>query len=279
MTLVESQHTSAAASVMSTAAPSAARSTRTDRSVASPATPVSAGMPAPGDARHRLLPRPLMLMAGLGANALGVAVITKAELGTTPLAAIPYGLSLVLPHLTLGQWTIVFGLALTVVQLMVDPTPVRWGQVGVQTVLGIVFGSAIDLCMALLTHVSLHGYLQALALLLLGCLVIAVGAYLEVVANIVMLPGDAFVRAVSRRAHVRFGRVRVVSDVSMSLIGAAISWIFLHSAGSVREGTLISAIVVGLTVNRLDALRERWARHSPRRNHAIGSDGRVRAPQ
>ncbi|WP_300765904.1 DUF6198 family protein [uncultured Bifidobacterium sp.] len=196
-----------------------------------------------------------LLLAGLAANALGVAVVTEAHLGTSPIAAIPYGLSLVVPGLTLGEWTIVFGLALTAVQIVIDPAEPDWRSLGIQTVLGFVFGYAIDVFVPVARLLSPAGYAPKVVMLLGGCLVIAVGAFLEVMANLAMLPGDAFIRALCRRFDARFGKVRVISDVTMSVTGAAVCWIFLGSLGSVREGTVISAIAVGLMIHGLARMR------------------------
>ena len=48
--------------------------------------------------------------------------------------------------------------------------------------------------MALLKGFLPSTYLTKLVVLLIGCLIIAFGAYFEVIADVVMLPGDAFVR-------------------------------------------------------------------------------------
>lgn len=101
------------------------------------------------------------------------------------------------------------------------------------------------------------GYLLSFVVLIVGCAVIVAGASLEVVADLAMLPGDAFVRAICRRTKVRFGRVRTISDVSMSAIGFLICWIVMHSPGSVREGTLVSAALVGLMIGKLGHLTHR----------------------
>jgi uncharacterized membrane protein YczE len=93
--------------------------------------------------------RRLVLLTGLAANAFGVAAVTQAHLGTSPIAAIPYALSLVVSQLSLGQWTIVFGLVLTLIQIVVDPTAPDWPQLGAQTILGLIFGYAIDVFMCL----------------------------------------------------------------------------------------------------------------------------------
>lgn len=94
-------------------------------------------------------------------------------------------------------------------------------------------------------------YWQSLLYLLLGCLIIAGGAYLEVIADVVMLPGDAFVRAICHHWTYEYGQVRVCSDISMSLLGAIICLVWLHNLKGVREGTLISALLVGSLVKLL----------------------------
>lgn len=48
---------------------------------------------------------------GLFVNSLGVSVVTKAELGTSPISSIPYVLSLNFP-LSLGVFTVVFSVVL-----------------------------------------------------------------------------------------------------------------------------------------------------------------------
>lgn len=53
------------------------------------------------------LKRYLLFLVGLFVNALGVSLVTKANLGTSPISSIPYVLSLNFPF-TLGNFTIFF---------------------------------------------------------------------------------------------------------------------------------------------------------------------------
>ena len=55
--------------------------------------------------------RYIIFLIGLFVNSLGVSLITKANLGTSPISSIPYVLSLNFP-LTLGNFTIIFSLLL-----------------------------------------------------------------------------------------------------------------------------------------------------------------------
>ena len=64
------------------------------------------------------LERYFIFLVGLFINSLGVSLVTKADLGTSPISSIPYVLSLNIP-LTLGQFTIVFSLLLILLQLFI----------------------------------------------------------------------------------------------------------------------------------------------------------------
>ena len=46
-----------------------------------------------------------VFFAGLLCNAFGVAFITKADLGTTPISSIPYTLSIIFPKFTIGDFS------------------------------------------------------------------------------------------------------------------------------------------------------------------------------
>ena len=97
--------------------------------------------------------------------------------------------------------------------------------------------------------------------LLIGCCIIAFGAYLEVIADVVMLPGDAFVRAIAKAVKREYGGVRIISDISMSVVAGILCLIFLHQLSGVREGTIISALLVGNLVKIFSRLFARVTNH------------------
>lgn len=99
--------------------------------------------------------------------------------------------------------------------------------------------------MLFLRKLSPEIYGLKIPVLLIGCFILAFGAYLEVIADVVMLPGDAFVRAIARAVRKEYGTVRMISDITMSVIAAVLCLVFLHQLSGVREGTIISALLVG----------------------------------
>ena len=189
------------------------------------------------------LKRYLIFLVGLFVNSLGVSLITKANLGTSPISSIPYVLSLNFPF-TLGNFTIFFSIFLIVLQLIILRKNFKLEYI-LQIPVSIIFGYFIDLTMILFSWVNPETYIMKIVYLLIGCLILGVGVYMEVLADVVMLPGESFVRAIVLTWKTNFGTTKICFDVSMSVIAAVLSFIFAGSLAGVREGTVIAALLVG----------------------------------
>lgn len=189
------------------------------------------------------LKRYLIFLVGLFVNSLGVSLITKANLGTSPISSIPYVLSLNFPF-TLGNFTIFFSIFLIVLQLIILRKNFKLEHI-LQIPASIIFGYFIDLTMILFSWVNPEAYIMKIVYLLIGCLILGVGVYMEVLADVVMLPGESFVRAIVLTWKTNFGTTKICFDVSMSVIAAVLSFVFAGRLAGVREGTVIAALLVG----------------------------------
>lgn len=189
------------------------------------------------------LKRYLIFLVGLFVNSLGVSLITKANLGTSPISSIPYVLSLNFPF-TLGNFTIFFSVFLIALQLIILRKNFKLEHI-LQIPVSIIFGYFIDLTMILFSWVNPEAYIMKIVYLLMGCLILGVGVYMEVLADVVMLPGESFVRAIVLTWKTNFGTTKICFDVSMSVIAAVLSFVFAGRLDGVREGTVIAALLVG----------------------------------
>ena len=170
------------------------------------------------------LKRHLIFLVGLFVNSLGVSLITKANLGTSPISSIPYVLSLNFPFI-LGNFTIFFSIFLIVLQLIILRKNFKLEHI-LQIPVSIIFGYFIDLTMILFSWVNPEAYIMKIVYLLIGCLILGVGVYMEVLADVVMLPGESFVRAIVLTWKTNFGTTKICFDVSMSVIAAVLSFVF-----------------------------------------------------
>lgn len=185
----------------------------------------------------------VVFLIGLFVNSLGVSLITKASLGTSPISSIPYVLSLNFPF-TLGNFTIFFSIFLILLQILILRKNFKLEHL-LQIPVSIVFGYFIDLTMLMFFWVHPDSYLMKIVYLLVGCLILGFGVYMEVLADVVMLPGESFVRAIVLTWKTNFGTTKICFDVSMSVIAAILSFAFSGKLMGVREGTIIAALLVG----------------------------------
>ena len=192
--------------------------------------------------KAELIKRYIFLLAGLFVNGLGVSFITKAGLGTSPITSIPYTLSLGFTP-TVGMFTLVFNIFLVILQVILLRRNFQLQNL-LQLPIIALFSFFIDLTMSLLGFIQPETYLLKVISLVIGCLILGFGVFMEMVANVAMLPGEATVRAVSDVFSTDFGKTKIAFDSSMTVIAAILSFIMFRHLDGVREGTIVAAILV-----------------------------------
>lgn len=189
------------------------------------------------------LKRYLLFLVGLFVSSLSVSLVTKANLGTSPISSIPYVLSLNFLF-TLGNFTIIFSLFLIALQVLILRKNFKAEYI-LQIPVSIAFGYFIDFTMYIFFWVNPQNYLIKIVTLLIGCIILGFGVYIEVIADVVMLPGESFVRAIVQTWNTNFGTTKIVFDCSMTIIAGILSFVFSGKLNGVREGTVIAALLVG----------------------------------
>ena len=193
--------------------------------------------------KTELIKRYIFLLVGLFVNGLGVSFITKAGLGTSPITSIPYTLSLSFTP-TVGMFTLVFNIFLVILQVILLRRNFQLQNL-LQLPIIALFSFFIDLTMSLLGFMQPETYAMKVVSLIVGCLILGFGVFMEMVANVAMLPGEATVRAVSDVFSTDFGKTKITFDSSMTVIAAILSFIMFKHLDGVREGTIVAAILVG----------------------------------
>lgn len=188
---------------------------------------------------------------GVIINAFGVAVITKAALGTSPISSVPYVLSLRFVP-TLGQFTFVVNLLFIAVQVVLRGRkfpPIQFLQV----VVNLVFSAFIDVSMRVLWWFEPDALPVKLVALVLGCAILGCGISIEVAPDALLVPGEGVVGAIADRTGIRFGSVKVAFDVTLVAIALGLSLWFFHGINGLGLGTVVSALLVGRFVNLCNA--------------------------
>lgn len=195
--------------------------------------------------------RYILFAVSLFVNAMGIAFITKALLGTSPITSVTYVLSMFTP-LTIGQWTIVLNLLFVLFELPFMTRKELKDDLRMfllQIPISLCFGTFIDLSMNMLYWLEPVKYIDQIIYLLVGCVILAAGITLEVKANVAMMSGEYFVRVISQRFHGEFGYVKLCFDITLVCIACLFSICFMSGIYGVREGTVAAALLVGPIVH------------------------------
>ncbi len=193
--------------------------------------------------RSELIKRYLFLIIGLISSSLGIALITKAGLGTSPISSLPYVLSIIFPF-TLGEFTFIVNMLMIVGQIIILKKKFHKLQF-LQVPMTIIFSFSIDIFMSLFSLLNPTFYFVKIFSLLIGCIFIGLGISLQVHSNVLILPGEGMVRAISFKLEKEFGTVKTLFDISLVVISILLSLAFLGKIAGLREGTLIAALIVG----------------------------------
>ena len=110
------------------------------------------------------------------------------------------------------------------------------------------FSYFIDTSMQITEFLSSDIYWKCFAVSMLGNVVLGLGVALEVFAGAAALPGEGLVLAVSTVLHKPFSSVKIANDVILVLLALLLSYCVFHEIRGLREGTVISALCVGIFV-------------------------------
>ena len=91
-------------------------------------------------------------------------------------------------------------------------------------------------------------YLLQLIMLFCGCAILGLGISCQLTADVMFIPGEGFVKALSARLKKEFGLIKISFDFSLVACAALASWVFISHLTGIREGTAIAAFAVGLFV-------------------------------
>lgn len=188
-----------------------------------------------------------MFVAALFVMSLGIALVTRGNLGTTPISSLPL-VSSYASNLTFGETTFLINLLFVVAQWLLLRRSINKVLLLAQIPITFAFSYFIDTSMKFTEFLSSDVYWKCLAVSMLGNVVLRLGVALEVFSGAAALPGEGLVLAVSTVLHKPFSSVKIANDVILVLLVLLLSYCVFHGIRGLREGTVISALCVGVCV-------------------------------
>ena len=186
----------------------------------------------------------LVYIVGLFIMTLGISLSVKSNLGVSPVSSIPYTITCI-TGLEMGKATILFHIVLVVMQILILRKAFQMKNL-LQVVVGVIFGYFTTFSNYLFSFLPTPEHMTVQLLMMLGSTVlIAVGIFFYLPADIVPLAGEGAMKAVSDTTHIAFNKVKVGFDISMVIISLISCLVALGTLGSVGVGTIIAAVLVG----------------------------------
>lgn len=179
----------------------------------------------------------LMLMA------LGVALSVNSNLGVSPVNSLPYVVSRIV-NVQMGTCVTVifcFYILLQILLLRKDFHPVNLLQI----VFSTIFGYFVDFAKMLVGDFAIPTYFGQLTMLFGSIVLIALGVLLYMDVELVPMPMEGLSSCVAKKLGKPFPTMKSVIDCLVVAIGMILSFLFLGALEGIREGTVITAVVVG----------------------------------
>lgn len=202
-----------------------------------------------------------LFLIGLFIASMGVAFSTKAGLGTSPVASLPYSVSLVSDLLSFGGWLNVLSVIQITVQVILLRKKCKPLEIVVQTVLAFVYGYLTNLSCFIISGIEVNNYFEQLLYMFIGCIVLAFGIWLQFKGKVAILPGEAMNRAISEVTGKKYENIKILFDIIYIILSAVICLVFFGKPEGVREGSIIAAIAVGSIIKLYNFIFEKIKKH------------------
>ena len=192
----------------------------------------------------------ILLAIGLFFLTTGITLSIRSGLGTSAVSAIPYVFSET-SGWGLGLSNFCFFVVLAMAQMLILGRPDR--RVLAQVPFGMLFSLFITLTGKLFDFSLPEVYPLRLAVLLASLVFTALGIYFYMEANLVLNAPEGFQRTVTKWLDKPFHQVKILLDCLFVLCAAGIGLLAEQRVIGVREGTLLSALLVGRFIGWIPA--------------------------
>ena len=179
---------------------------------------------------------------GLLILAFGIALAVNSNLGVSPVSSLPYVVSQI-AGISLGSCTILVYIGYILLQMVIS----RKFQPALllQLVFSTIFGWFVDGAKWVLGDFCLPTYFGQLAMLAASILLIGFSLVLYIDVQLAPMPAEGLVGCLSEKLGKPFSKMKTFVDCSSVCIGAVLSLLFLGKLIGIREGTVLTALLVG----------------------------------
>lgn len=172
-----------------------------------------------------------------------ITLITNAGLGATAVTSLPFVMS-ELWDIRFGLLTSLFNVLWVILQMIIQKKKfpkIQW----LQFLVAFLLGFAVDLSNLVFGFLQPQTYFAQLLMLIIGCLIMGFGIFLQLKAAAVYNPAEGIVAVITENTNHPFGTIKTLFDSSLVLLSVLLGLIVAGQVVGIREGTIISAVIIG----------------------------------
>ena len=194
------------------------------------------------------------LLTGIVIAGVSIAAVAQAGLGISPISTLPFVLSKI-TDFSFGAMNFAVNLVFVLLQVLLLGRRFKLFSL-LQIPFVFLFSLSIDAGMWIVSHFPMTTYSVQLTVSVVGCFFMALSIGLMVCSKLLMMPGDGFVLALSTVTGKPYGMLKQANDIISVVLAAILGWLLLGHIEGIREGTVISAFLVGYILRYLMPILE-----------------------
>ena len=176
-----------------------------------------------------------------------MAFSVNSNLGVSPVNSLPYVVSLIVNQ-SLGTCVTVIFIGYILLQILILRKDFQWINLS-QILFSTLFGKFVDFAKMVLDGFCFPTYAGRLLMLAISIVLIAIGISMYMGAKLVNMPTEGLASAIAAKLpNKEFHQTKVMVDCASVGTALILSMCFLGGLQGIREGTIISAIVIGKVI-------------------------------
>lgn len=194
----------------------------------------------------RIFKRVLIYLLGLFIMALGVSISKLSNLGVSPVNSIPAVVSEIF-EIDMGICTMIIFIGFILIQILILQKHFKKTQC-LQIFGAVIFGAFVSLTNLYVTLFVPAGssYFLQILYIFISVILVAFGILLYLEANILSLPGEGVMQALTYKTGISLASAKMIFDWTVVGISVLLSILSIRTLVGVREGTVIAAFGVGI---------------------------------
>lgn len=193
--------------------------------------------------RKQNILRFIFYVLGLFLLSFSVVLSIVSDLGINAINAIPYVLHLK-SGISLGYLLTAVYCVFILLQVLLLRRDFEWIQL-FQIAVAFGFGYFTDFWKWVFANMTLTSYGAKFALMLVATVIRAIAIALYVDADLIPSPAEGLTGALSKKTGVPFHTMKTIQECALIAIAVALSFILFGTLKGVREGTVISSVIIG----------------------------------